>query len=153
PGRRREREGPSGDREVQMRSAVDRSPLFRLLFFLTACGFAAATPALEAADYGATYRTLDPWARSLTITAGKTISVRMKLDNTGTLPWTTDVYHLSYHWKGPENIFEGLRTSLKVTVPGSMGLLLEDVVLKAPATPGTYTLEWDMVREGATWFS
>jgi O-antigen ligase len=49
-------------------------------------------------------------------------------------------------------LFEGLRTRLPHDVePGES--VTVDTVLQAPAKPGTYYLQWDMVQENVVWFS
>jgi hypothetical protein len=86
------------------------------------------------------------------ITPGKTVIIEVLVKNTGDLNWTLDAFLLSYHWVGPENIWDGERTPLpKNTAPGEKVTL--NATLKVPATPGTYTLQWDMVQESVTWFS
>jgi hypothetical protein len=51
------------------------------------------------------------------ITPGETVKVEVLVRNTGDLPWTTDAFFLSYHWDGPEDIWEGQRTMLPASVP------------------------------------
>lgn len=64
---------------------------------------------------------------------------------------------VSYHWRDaadPENaeLFNGLRTPVTRPVPpGTREALV--VAVEAPARPGTYLLELDLVREHLTWFS
>jgi hypothetical protein len=53
---------------------------------------------------------------------------------------------------GATVVKDGERTPLvKVVHPCETTVLM--ATLKAPAAPGTYTLKWDMLREGARWFS
>lgn len=86
------------------------------------------------------------------ITPGETVKVEVLVRNTGDLPWTTDAFFLSYHWDGPEDIWEGQRTPLPASVPPGGKVTLQ-ATLQVPNTPGTYTLQWDMVHELVTWFS
>lgn len=89
------------------------------------------------------------------LTPGKTYSVKITLTNAGTMTWVAggpNPFHLAYHWAGPSPIYDGERTNLPQDVaPGDM--ITIDATLKTPAVPGTYTLQWDMVQEGVTWFS
>ncbi len=88
-----------------------------------------------------------------TMGLGATATVPVKVQNLGQTTWDASV-NLSYHWydaSGKAVVWEGLRTPLDGTAPGA----LKDVVaqVQAPATAGTYTLKWDIVREGHSWFS
>lgn len=89
------------------------------------------------------------------LTPDKVYKVKVSLTNTGTMTWVMggpNPFHLAYHWAGPAPHYEGERTTLPHNVaPGEMVTI--DATLKTPATPGTYTLQWDMVHEGITWFS
>jgi phosphoglycerol transferase MdoB-like AlkP superfamily enzyme len=87
--------------------------------------------------------------------AGHTSRVAITLENTGTVPWSPDDNDkLSYHWRttdGGTAVYEGLRTELDRPVqPG------ERVTLRArltvPRDAGRRVLEWEMVREGVTWY-
>jgi hypothetical protein len=88
--------------------------------------------------------------------AGRTTMVSMHLGNNGvglSATWTTDIYHLAYHWKqgGAYVVYDGDRTILPTQVPAG-GHVSLGANVKAPASPGTYTLIFDMVAEGVTWF-
>jgi hypothetical protein len=109
--------------------------------------------AAQAAPYGATYAP-NPIS-CLTPNQVKTHAI--SLTNTGTNAWTITRpygYHLAYHWfQGPTAVvYEGERTYLPNQVDANLGVALQ-ANLKAPAAVGTYTLQWDMVHEGVTWFS
>jgi glucose/arabinose dehydrogenase len=100
--------------------------------------------------YGATYQ-----ASSFNISAGATLTVPVTLTNTGSLTWDANsAYRLAYHWYQGASLvtWDGLRTALPSTVLSGGSLTLQAAV-KAPAAPGAYTLQWDMVREVITWFS
>lgn len=98
------------------------------------------------------------------VAAGQTLWVQMSVKNCGGYTWfprgdTGGVMagvlrsvHLSYHWVGPETIWDGKRTFLtdKVT-PGTSASLNAEV--RIPGTPGNYKLKWDMLEQGVTWFS
>ncbi len=84
---------------------------------------------------------------------GATVTVPVRVQNLGQTTWDTTI-NLSYHWLdagGRVLVWEGLRTSLAGIAPGA----LRDVgaQVTAPPAAGTYTLAWDVVREGHAWFS
>jgi hypothetical protein len=126
----------------------------------------ALAPHAAYANYGALYLpaiapnpSLDPFAEPESfldgLKPGKTYVVQVSLTNVGTTPWTIagpNSFHLAYHWDGPAPLYEGERTDLPYDVlPGDK--VTVQATLKTPATPGTYTLQWDMVQEGIAWFS
>lgn len=145
----------------------------RMLFAVLGFGLAVLPPLMaDAAPYGAEYvpsswATLTAAQKALGqkpasflggLTAGSTVTVQVLVKNTGTLTWETDTanpqnpFHLSYHWEGPENIWDGQRTLLpKSVAPGETVTL--NATLLVPATLGMYTLQWDMVQELVIWFS
>ena len=99
--------------------------------------------------YGASMLPSTPTA----IGTGTTASVPVRVQNLGQTTWDASV-NLSYHWydaSGKAVVWEGLRTSLDGTAPGALKDVTAQVAV--PATPGTYTLVWDIVREGYAWFS
>ncbi len=85
-------------------------------------------------------------------------TVPVTLKNTGGKTWLAagdQPVCLSYHWADAANqivTFEGERTDLPADVPpdGEVGLL---ATVLAPADPGGYQLQWDLVEEKVTWFS
>ena len=100
-----------------------------------------------------------------------TYIVRITFRDTGSQDWplgdpnTSGVVSLSYHWvqRGSATnpiypgsagmvTWEGLRTGLPYGVPDATGVTLYAQV-QAPGTAGSYTLMWDVVREGYTWFN
>lgn len=88
--------------------------------------------------------------------AAGTRRVRVVLRNDGREPWGDGKpIHVSYHWSGrnaPESLYEGVRTPLAHgRNPGET--IETSVDLQAPARPGLYRLQWDMVHEGVVWFS
>jgi hypothetical protein len=107
----------------------------------------------HAAQFGAKYSL--PTIPSLC--SGSRVTVPVSVTNTGALTWTATgatAFHLSYHWyKGTLlDTYNGERTVLPHDIiPGETVLLQAN--LKAPSTPGTYVLKWDMVEEAVTWFS
>lgn len=94
--------------------------------------------------------------RFISIAAGTTRTVPVGVMNTGTVSWPANgAVKLSYHWyQGNTPIsIGGLRTPLPQSlVPGQS--ITADAQLQAPPMPGSYTLRWDMIREGeGGWFS
>lgn len=135
-------------------------------FLLTLALLAVLAPPAWAANYGALYtpstapNTFNlPWQTPESfldgLTPDKVYTVKIMVKNTGTMPWVNsgpNPFHLAYHWTGPAPHYEGERTPLPHNVqPGDTVTI--DATLKTPATAGTYTLQWDMVHEGVTWFS
>lgn len=83
-----------------------------------------------------------------------------KLKNAGSKSWLADgpnPVHLAYNWFTPSGQLAGCwdtyRASLPENVPPGSEVDLANVALKSPATPGQYVLRWDLVEEGAAWFS
>lgn len=129
--------------------------------------FLAVSRLAEATHYGATYAPtpVPP------LTPGQTVSVAVTVKNTGSgtnaLTWTssgTNPFRLSYHWyqagtqpttAGPNFgavVWNGEQTTLSGQVRPGQSVTLQ-ATLKAPPTPGSYTLKWDMVHQNVTWFS
>jgi phosphoglycerol transferase MdoB-like AlkP superfamily enzyme len=92
------------------------------------------------------------------------IAVPVTLGNNGGRPWDPARVHLSYHWLWlvPRELAhrsrtvpyqDGIRTDLgdALVAPGAR-VALQGRIL-APAAPGLYWLQWDMVEEGVTWFA
>ena len=120
----------------------------------TAPAFAAKQPPppKPSAPYGATYAP-NPIA---SLNRNQTIGIPIRVTNTGGLTWTPgnpNPFRLSYHWfRGAQEVIrDGLRTNLAGPVAFNQGASL-NANLRAPSSPGTYTLKWDMVQEGVTWF-
>ena len=92
------------------------------------------------------------------------VAVPVRLVNSGGRAWDPARIHLSYHWLWlvPREIAhrsrtvpyqDGIRTDLGgTTVAPGARVALQGRVL-APAFPGVYWLQWDMVEEGVTWFA
>src|SRR5439155_1026560 len=77
---------------------------------------------------------------------------------TGNFAWPAagaNPVHLGYHWidvAGNAAVWDGVRSSLAADVaPGTAQTLQAKV--QVPVAPGTYTLRWDLVQEGVSWFS
>lgn len=107
---------------------------------------------IEYNDYNAQYIPTDvPNA-----IAGSETEIPVTLGNSGRNTWTKDQFKLSYHLinntTGEQVIFDGLRTDLpKDVVKGDSVSVLAR--FKAPPVAGNYTIQWDIIQEGVTWFS
>lgn len=93
------------------------------------------------------------------IEAGRTVTFSITVRNLGVMSWPAvgdQPVRLSYHWRdlstGQTTVYEGARTALAADVPPGAESTLEAHV-RAPDTPGHYTLQWDLVHETVTWFS
>ena len=89
----------------------------------------------------------------------RTLKIPVNVTNAGRLPWDSagsPPILMSYHWLPASGdgfvVFEGGRTPFPSPIaPGATVAL--DVDVRAPAWPGDYRLEWDLVQEGRLWFS
>lgn len=85
------------------------------------------------------------------------VDVSVTLKNVGSTTWLkggNNPVNLSYHWfKGNQvAVWDGLKTALPQDVAPGQSVTLS-ASLKAPAEAGEYTLKWDLVQDGVTWFS
>ncbi len=104
--------------------------------------------------FGATYRPdVSAFAQM-----GASVGIPITVTNTSNFTWAAggpNPIDLGYHWAdagGKTVVWDGARTKLAVDLaPGQSAQLQASVV--APSAQGTYTLRWDMVQEGVTWFS
>ena len=93
------------------------------------------------------------------VNAGSEFPAVLTIRNRGWRPWRSDDPRgpvlASYHWldaNGAMTVEDGARTPLpRPLVPGETLSMTCHVV--APGTPGRYTLAFDLVEEGVTWFS
>ena len=82
-----------------------------------------------------------------------TTTVAVNVTNASGAPWGSNV-NLSYHWlDGAGNVvtWDGARTSVAGLGAGQTTTAFARIV--GPATAGPYTLRFDVVQEGVTWFS
>jgi hypothetical protein len=89
------------------------------------------------------------------LTAGSSRPVEIRVTNAGPCVWPYSV-HLSYHWwpldPGVPPRFENARGYLPGPLyPGRAATI--PVSLRAPARPGRYRLEYDLVHENVVWFA
>ncbi|MBI4288494.1 MAG: hypothetical protein HY671_08720, partial [Chloroflexi bacterium] len=92
------------------------------------------------------------------LTPGQQVSVSLMLTNTGSQTWVNggpNPVNISYHWldsaTGAAVVWDGLRSPLPQDIVSGQ-LITVNASLKAPLTAGNYTLVWDLVQEGVTWF-
>jgi lipoteichoic acid synthase len=111
-----------------------------------------------------------PLAFSLTVVSprlldmSQEVAVPVTIGNSGGRAWDPVRVHLSYHWLWlvPRELAhrsrtvpyqDGIRTDLGDAPVAPGARLALHARLLAPATPGLYWLQWDMVEEGVTWFA
>jgi hypothetical protein len=100
-------------------------------------------------EYGSSMLPQPPDALPTSITT----SVPVRIQDLSGSDWDGSV-NLSYHWiaaSGQVVVWDGLRTSLAGMRAGEIRDIVASVA--GPSLPGTYTLRWDVVREGVAWFS
>jgi O-antigen ligase len=129
------------------------------LLFVTSRSVEAMRLRLTTEGQEAWYRATIDAPLHLTMQAGSTISVPVKVTNAGRMAWTSDGdprFRFSYHWLLADEdqvvSWEAPRTSFKTTVPPGVTVLL-DVRLEAPEQPGSYRVLWDVEQERRLWFS
>src|SRR6266851_1233290 len=108
------------------------------------------------AELDATYddHTTVPSAAS----AGAEMPVEIGITNTGRRTWVAagdQPVRLGYHWydaDGHTLLADGARAALPADVSTGQTITLT-VNVRTPQVSGTYVLAWDLVQEGAGWFS
>jgi hypothetical protein len=89
-------------------------------------------------------------------------SVSLSFTNTGTLTWAAtgaDRVSLAYHWRrGPCRgtsiaIWNGTHAALSADVAPGGSVTGLAATVTAPSAAGNYCLQYDLIREGITWFS
>jgi hypothetical protein len=108
---------------------------------------------VRAPSYAATFSGLKAPAR---VSLGAKLDLAFTVKNTGETPWTNGARRtlLAYHLldaAGRLVLWDGPRTELgRLVRPG------EEIEVRpnayAPDEPGRYTLQFDLVRDGVTWF-
>jgi hypothetical protein len=113
-------------------------------------GTATGRTTVAVQTYGATYA---PGQPPLIAPATQT-SVPVTLTNTGSRTWSPPSFTLSYHLvdaAGRVVVWDGLRTALPQNVAPGQSVTVQ-AAFSLP-TAGSYTIRWDLVQEGVTWFS
>ncbi|MEG6569496.1 TadE/TadG family type IV pilus assembly protein [Thermoanaerobacterium thermosaccharolyticum] len=84
---------------------------------------------------------------------GKTYNISVTVKNTGSIPWTSGTFGMAYHWYSNNTcvLWDGTRDYVKTTVQPGQSYTF-NVPVKALSNAGSYTLQFDMVQEGVTWF-
>ena len=106
----------------------------------------AITPQLSATYSGMTSATTSPNAMIL---------MPVTITNTGAMTWQPGVVNLAYHLyaaSGAVFVWDGQRTALPQPVQPGQSVTVQARVL-APIPTATYTVKFDLVQEGVTWFS
>jgi lipoteichoic acid synthase len=130
--------------------------VFAALLFTGACGPAPEPPYHLAFSIAA--------ASPRLLETSQEIAVPVALGNTGDRSWDPARVHLSYHWLWlvPRELarrsrtvpyHDGIRTDLGSAPLGPGARVALQGRILAPAWPGVYWLQWDMVDEGVTWFA
>jgi SAM-dependent methyltransferase len=98
---------------------------------------------------------------SVTARAGDSITVEATVENTGDRAWPAGSpadrfqIRLGNHWRdeaGGAVVFDDVRVNLPGDVPAG-GRVAIPITVQAPAKPGRYVLELDMVQECVAWFA
>jgi hypothetical protein len=104
--------------------------------------------------YGATYAPTIAGVGA----SGATATIPIVVANTSNFAWPANgatPIDLSYHWMdagGSTVVWDGLRTKLAADIlPGGTAAL--NARVQYPAGTATYTLRFDLVEEGVSWFS
>ncbi|TMG40149.1 MAG: hypothetical protein E6H94_04390 [Chloroflexi bacterium] len=107
--------------------------------------------AVQLPPYGATYAVQS----AVTGQAGTSVTVPVTLTNNGSLAWQGGLFNLAYHLYSPSGavvVWDGARSPLPGLVSPGQSIVVNAMVA-VPATAGTYTVRFDLVQEGTTWFS
>ncbi len=109
------------------------------------------TIAVQRAPYGATYQAQPNVGAALNGVA----LVPVTITNTGSTTWQPGAFNLAYHLYVPSGnvyVWDGMRTALPAAVPTGSSVTVSAAV-RVPGVAGAYTIAFDMVQEGVTWFS
>jgi subtilisin family serine protease len=130
----------------------------------TATRTATATPASSGAALASDLYAVT-WGADTTpptMTANTNYVPLVGFTNTGALTWQArgrSPVFVSYHWyegacgSTAVSSWNGYRTSLPATLVSGGSIDNLPVRVLSPAAPGTYCLEYDLLRNPATWFS
>ena len=139
------------------RPAVQLSALLELqrvvrpggLLILQTASNPTRSPALPEA---ARHSTVEILAAPETLAAGEGAEIRARVTNTSDLDWPAGhLVKLGNHWSGPQYLQDDGRTELPAVAAGSA--VEAGLRVVAPAQPGRYTLELDVVQEFVAWWA
>lgn len=96
------------------------------------------------------------------VAAGARFKVGLLVENRSAVAWPRTGWtsrgrtlSASYHWKAEDGsivVHDGVRTPLRTALgPGESDHV--SLAVEAPAHPGSFVLEADLVQEGVAWFS
>jgi hypothetical protein len=97
-----------------------------------------------------------------TMTAASNNVVSVSFTNTGTLTWSAtppNNVSVAYHWRygscsGTSTaVWNGTHTPITQDAATGDSVSALSVAITAPPAAGTYCLQYDLIREGITWFS
>jgi hypothetical protein len=83
------------------------------------------------------------------------LTVPVTITNAGTTTWQPGAFNAAYHLytqSGALFVWDGLRTALPAPVAPGQAVNL-DVIVRMPASAGSYVVRFDVVQEGVAWFS
>lgn len=92
------------------------------------------------------------------IVEGGEVPVHVRVRNTGSQRWPAtgpNAVRLGHHWydaNGSVVVWDGARAELSRDIPPGQSAAFT-VNIRAPRASGTFFLDWDLVQEGAGWFS
>ncbi|MCL6473239.1 MAG: SpoIID/LytB domain-containing protein [Firmicutes bacterium] len=145
---------PEGSRVWSDGQTQQNNGTWRYVYFNGRWGWAHGNY-LQQLEYSAIYVSDNTPA---SMAAENNYSVSVTIKNTGSKTWKAggaNPVNLAYHWmdlNGNVVVWNGIRTSIGSDMaPGSQSTI--NATVKAPPTPGSYILKWDLVEEGVTWFS
>jgi len=126
------------------------------VFFVNACPIGALTYAASATATTAKNAQFVSQVVPATMTAGQTYPVTVVMKNTGTTSWTAANKFKLGSQNPQDNAIWGVAAGRVLLATGDTIAKDQSKTftfnVKAPATPGTYNLQWQMVQEGASWF-
>jgi O-antigen ligase len=149
----------AGRRVPAMRTAALATLAILLLMFV-AQGARTGLLALRLRSSDASQWHRAAWLETpdtVTLEEGTLIRVPLRIKNVGVLPWTAtgeQPVNVSYHWvRGRDAylVFDGARTPLPHDVAPGEEVSVNALVFGNVPT-GSHSLQWDLVREGVTWF-
>jgi hypothetical protein len=97
-----------------------------------------------------------------TMVAGSSNVVSVSFTNNGMLTWSATAPNnvsVAYHWRNggcsgtSTAVWNGIHTPIKLDVATGGTVTGLAAAVKAPASAGIYCLQYDLIREGLTWFS